>query len=57
MDANNFCGNDACKKRYVAAVCTGWEQAAEVIGDYLGMKKGDKGRETDKGRQGAYAGV
>lgn len=45
------------REGYAAAVCTGWEQAAGVIGDYLGMKKGDKGRETDKGRQGAYAGV
>ena len=45
------------REGYAAAVCTGWEQAAEVIGDYLGMKKGDKGRETDKGRQGAYAGI
>ena len=27
------------REGYAAAVCTGWEQAAEVIGDYLGMEK------------------
>ena len=40
-DAQKEWISDLILQGYYACVCVGWEQAAEVIGDYLGMKKGE----------------